>query len=110
MGSGSQLHKGIDIGVPVGTGAAAIGDGIVTETGCSSSWGKYIRYRLKDGKVVLYAHLSKILKDRGDAVTQGEIIALTGNTGASTGPHLHFAVYENGISTNPERLVKDLSN
>lgn len=88
---------------------AAIGDGIVTEAGSSPSWGNYIRYRLKDGKVVLYAHLSKTLKDRGDVVTQGETIALTGNTGASTGPHLHFAVYENGKSVNPEKIVKDLS-
>lgn len=108
--SESAFHKGVDIGVPVGTKAVAIGDGAVTETGSSPTLGNYIKYRLTDGRVVLYAHLQKTLKQKGDRVTQGEVVALTGNTGASTGAHLHFAVYENGKSVNPQELVKSLSN
>ena len=67
----------------------------------SYGWGTYLKIDHGDGIVTLYAHCSKLLKTTGDTVDKGETIALVGNTGNSTGPHLHFEVIVNGLQMNP---------
>lgn len=100
---------GIDYGVPVGTQVIAAHSGtvIVADSIDNSGYGKYIIVRHKTNGHVweeLYLHLSKVLVRRGDSVKQGEQIARSGNTGTSTGPHLHFSVKKDGKLVNPARF------
>ncbi|MBN1962770.1 MAG: M23 family metallopeptidase [Deltaproteobacteria bacterium] len=97
----SRAHNGIDYGVPVGTKVFAVGDGKVTRTGWRSGYGKYVQIRHANGWASEYGHLSKILIKTGQKVSQKDIIALTGNTGLSTGPHLHYGLMKNGSFVNP---------
>lgn len=83
----------------------AVSDGVVTEVGVSPSWGNYLRYLTSDGRVVIYAHLQGALISENESVKRGEVVALSGNTGASTGAHLHFGVYENGTSVDPLSII-----
>jgi murein DD-endopeptidase MepM/ murein hydrolase activator NlpD len=92
-------HNGIDFGLPTGSKILSAQDGVVVGTGntdiaCSgASYGKWILIRHNNGLSTLYAHLSQFLVSEGQSVKRGEVIALSGNTGYSTGPHLHFTVY-----------------
>lgn len=92
-------HNGIDFAVPVGTPILAAQSGIVvgtgnTDTQCSGvSYGKWVLIKHSNGLTTLYAHLSRIDVSSGDAVVALQKIGLSGNTGYSTGPHLHFTVY-----------------
>jgi murein DD-endopeptidase MepM/ murein hydrolase activator NlpD len=92
-------HNGVDFSAPIGTPIFAAESGVVlgignTDASCTGvSYGKWVLIRHTDGLTTLYAHLSKIDVISGQAVTVGEKIALSGNTGYSTGPHLHFTVY-----------------
>ncbi len=92
-------HNGIDFGIPKGTKILAAQDGTVLGTGntddacAGASYGKWILIKHSNGLSTLYAHLSSFLVSAGDKVSKGDIIALSGNTGYSTGPHLHFTVY-----------------
>lgn len=97
----AELHNGLDIAVPEGTGIAAVKSGIVTEVRNSATYGKLIRYETKDGYEVMYAHLSEVLAKVGEMVKQGQIIARSGNTGLSTGPHLHYSVWKDGELLDP---------
>ncbi len=94
-------HKGVDWAVPVGTTVYASSGGTVTRSGWSSSYGYCIYIQHPDGKETRYAHLSKLLVSVGDTVVQGQSIALSGNTGNSTGSHLHFEIRVNGVAVNP---------
>ncbi|MDQ5957404.1 MAG: Peptidase protein [Patescibacteria group bacterium] len=92
-------HNGIDFGVPVGTAIYSASDGVIVDTGntdaaCSgASFGKWILIKHNNGLTTLYAHLSSIGVSSGQSVSRGDKIGLSGNTGYSTGPHLHFTVY-----------------
>ena len=90
----SSFHTGIDYGCPEGTAILASNDGTVmaakTDGSSNGGYGKYIVIQHKDGKATLYGHLSKFLVITGQQVKQSEIIGYSGNTGNSTGPHLHF--------------------
>lgn len=97
----STNHKGIDIAAVVGSDVLAANSGTVTAAGFNNLSGNYIRVRGADGTETFYGHLSEILKKVGDVVTAGDIIAKSGNTGNSTGPHLHFGVYKNGVAIDP---------
>ena len=97
-----RLHAGIDFGAPVGSPVRAAADGKVEIAGPVSGFGNHVRIQHK-GFETSYSHLSEIptaVKPGAD-VTQGEIIALSGNTGLSTGPHLHFEFYLSGVAVNP---------
>ncbi|MCD7863744.1 MAG: peptidoglycan DD-metalloendopeptidase family protein [Lachnospiraceae bacterium] len=95
------VHKGVDWAVPVGTTVYASSGGTVTRAGWSSSYGYCIYIQHPDGKETRYAHCSKLYVSVGDTVVQGQAIALSGNTGRSTGPHLHFEIRVNGVAVNP---------
>ena len=90
------LHAGIDIANSIGTPVLAASDGVVISAGPYAGYGNMVKLRHADGTVTLYGHLSSIGVDVGQRVWAGDQIAKMGNTGNSTGPHLHFEVHLNG--------------
>ncbi|MDD5152749.1 MAG: M23 family metallopeptidase, partial [Candidatus Pacebacteria bacterium] len=97
----SGTHNGVDFAADVGTPVKAMLGGTVAGTGdtditcAGASFGKWVLIRHKDGLASLYAHFSLIKVSAGDVVTTGQLIGYSGNTGYSTGPHLHISVYAN---------------
>lgn len=98
-------HKGVDWGIALGTSVVASCGGTVSYAGWNGSYGNVIYINHPDGRQTRYAHLSKILVSKGDKVVQGQKIGLTGSTGRSTGPHLHFEMRINGTPVNPLKYV-----
>lgn len=96
-----RMHKGVDWACPVGTAVKASCSGTVVSAGWASGYGYCVKINHSDGRQTRYAHLSKILVSVGQSVSQGEKIALSGNTGRSTGPHVHFEILINGSQVNP---------
>jgi murein DD-endopeptidase MepM/ murein hydrolase activator NlpD len=96
-----SFHDGMDIGVGVGTPVRAALGGTVTMASYNGGYGLTVRVDHGGGLATEYAHLSKALVKVGDTVEAGENIAYSGNTGVSTGPHLHFMVLEDGTPTDP---------
>ena len=97
----STYHKGVDWATPVGTAVMASSSGTVTRAGWGSGYGYCVYIRHPDGRETRYGHLSKVLVSVGQKVSQGQKIALSGNTGVSTGPHLHFEILVGGKQVNP---------
>ncbi|HEY9844949.1 MAG TPA: peptidoglycan DD-metalloendopeptidase family protein [Candidatus Caenarcaniphilales bacterium] len=92
-----RMHRGIDIAAPVGTPIAAAASGIVVESGWNSGgYGNLVEIRHLDGSLTVYAHNKRLLARVGQQVDQGQQIAELGNTGRSTGPHLHFEIHPFG--------------
>jgi murein DD-endopeptidase MepM/ murein hydrolase activator NlpD len=101
-GIGSTNHKGTDIGrVGYTSSVYAAKAGTVIVAQRSSSYGNYVVIAHGTGNTTLYAHMSSIKVSVGQTVQQGAVIGITGSTGNSTGPHLHFEVTENGVRVNP---------
>ena len=100
-----RWHKGVDYACPVGTSVMASCGGTVSAAGWSSGYGYCVRIKHPDGRETRYAHLSKILVHAGQQVKQGEKIALSGNTGRSTGPHVHFEILINGSQVDPLKYM-----
>jgi len=96
-----KYHSGIDIAVPTGTPVLAADDGVVLVSGWRGGYGYFVA--IDHGKSIstCYGHNSQLLVKVGEKVTKGQRVALSGNTGLSTGPHLHFEVRVNGTPTNP---------
>ena len=99
------LHDGIDINALANTPVYAVADGTVSVAGWISGYGNYIQIEHANGLSSFYAHLNKINVSKGSVIRQGQNIALSGNTGIGTGPHLHFGVKKNGKSDNPEKYL-----
>lgn len=97
----STYHKGVDWAVPTGTAVVASCGGTVIKAGWGSGYGYVVYIRHEDGRETRYAHLSRVLVSTGQRVSQGQRIALSGSTGVSTGPHLHFEMLINGTQVNP---------
>ena len=96
-----RMHAGIDLALPTGSPVRSVGDGEVIEAGRESGYGNIVKIRLEDGTVNYYAHNSRLVVSVGEKVQAGDIIARSGNTGHSTGPHLHFEVRIDGSAINP---------
>jgi hypothetical protein len=96
-----NYHKGVDIGVPTGTEIRAGQDGVATTGYDAGGYGYYVTIENADGLVSKYAHCSELLVSNGQSVAIGDVIALVGSTGNSTGPHLHLEVLKNGQYLNP---------
>jgi murein DD-endopeptidase MepM/ murein hydrolase activator NlpD len=96
-----RTHKGVDWACAVGTTVFASSAGTVIQAAYSSSYGYNVVLSHPDGRMTRYAHCSKLLVQVGDYVEQGDTLALSGNTGDSTGPHLHFELYIGGSTVNP---------
>jgi murein DD-endopeptidase MepM/ murein hydrolase activator NlpD len=102
-----ERHPGLDIAVPVGTLVRASGSGTVERAGADPEYGSYVLLQHPDSYQTMYGHLSRILADSGATVQVGEAIGLSGNSGRSTAPHLHFEIRRQGVSLDPLTLVKD---
>lgn len=102
----TRLHKGIDIGAPIGTPVRPMMAGIVIRSGWVNGYGKMIEIFHGSGITTRYAHLDQILVRPGLYVRKGECIGLTGNTGRSTGPHLHFEIRHKGDPVDPLLLAR----
>jgi len=100
-----EFHKGLDIANHKGTKIMAAADGIVTYVGPRGLFGNLIIIDHGHGITTRYAHLEKTLFKKGDRVSRGNTIALMGNTGRSTGAHLHYEVRLNGIPVNPSNYI-----
>jgi murein DD-endopeptidase MepM/ murein hydrolase activator NlpD len=100
-----EFHQGFDISTRSGTPILATADGIVTFVGTKGLLGKTVVIDHGHGLVTRYGHCQKFLKKRGEKVKRWEPIALVGNTGRSTGPHVHYEVHLNGIPVNPEKYI-----
>ena len=96
-----RLHAGIDLGTPTGNDVLAADGGIVVRAGYFGGYGYCVDIDHQNGQMTRYGHLSSILVSVGDEVYEGQHIAESGNTGASTGPHLHFEIHTNGQSHDP---------
>lgn len=97
----STYHKGIDWAVPIGTTVVASSSGTVVKAGWASGYGYVVYINHADGRQTRYGHLSKVLVSVGQYVAQGQPIARSGNSGRSTGPHLHFEMLIGGTAVNP---------
>jgi murein DD-endopeptidase MepM/ murein hydrolase activator NlpD len=99
-------HPGVDIAVPADTYIRAAGGGIVAEVGEDLVYGRYVALDHGQGYSSLYAHASSTFVEQGQVVRRGEVIALSGNTGRSTAPHLHFEIMREGVAVDPLTLVR----
>jgi murein DD-endopeptidase MepM/ murein hydrolase activator NlpD len=102
-----EEHPGIDIAVPVGSMVRASGGGVVLQTGSHEEYGYFVLLEHPEGYQSMYGHLSRILAVQGMRARAGEVIALSGNTGRSSAPHLHFEIRLNGVSIDPGTMVKE---
>lgn len=100
-----QFHKGMDIAVPYGSDVRCTAEGTVIFAGVKGGYGNCVIVSHKNGLATLYGHLSQILTKVNDEVKVGEVIAKTGNSGRSTGPHLHYEVHRNGTPVNPKLFL-----
>lgn len=94
-------HNGVDLAVPEGTQVYAASDGTIVQSGWNGGYGISICIEHKDGSMTRYGHLSSNDVCVGDVVSQGDVIGLSGNTGNSTGPHVHFEIIVDGIPVDP---------
>lgn len=101
-----RMHKGVDWATPIGTNVYASSSGTVSIAGAVRGYGYAIYINHPDGRQTRYGHLSKVLVSPGQHVEQGQSIALSGNTGRSTGPHVHFEVLINGSQVNPLDYIR----
>jgi murein DD-endopeptidase MepM/ murein hydrolase activator NlpD len=101
-----DFHPGIDFATPEGSGVMAVAAGIVTGAGERSGYGNLVEIDHGNGYITRYGHNEKVLVKVGDRVLKGQNIALSGNTGRSTGPHVHFEVVLNGVVVNPEQYIE----
>lgn len=100
------FHAGIDIVSRYGAPVRTTADGIVYKVGYNRFLGRFVKIRHKHGFVTIYGHLRKYVVKRGERVKRGEIIGYVGNTGRSTGPHLHYEIRRWGKTLNPIRFVR----
>ena len=100
----SRLHKGLDFGAAYGAPIVAATDGVVAIAGWHGGHGKYVKINHVGGLGTGYGHMSRIVATPGQRVAQGQVIGYVGSTGLSTGPHLHYEVYKNGVAINPRSM------
>ncbi|MET0270036.1 MAG: peptidoglycan DD-metalloendopeptidase family protein [Sphingomonas sp.] len=97
----SRFHRGVDFGAAYGAPVVAATTGVIGYAGWHGGHGKYVMIRHGGGMATAYGHMSRIIAQAGARVTQGELIGYVGSTGLSTGPHLHYEVWRNGVAIDP---------
>jgi len=105
FGGGTQYHKGIDFEADVGDPVLAVADGVVSYSGERSGYGMVVEVDHGNGYVTRYAHNSTLLRRVGDLVRSGTQIAGAGSTGRSTGAHVHFEVWQDGVVVDPRKFL-----
>lgn len=98
-------HPGIDIAVAEGSYVRAAGAGVVTQAGEDPVYGKYVRIQHPEGYESVYGHASELFVINDEEVERHQVIALSGNTGTSTAPHLHFEIWKDGEPIDPRQVV-----
>lgn len=105
-----RVHHGIDLGTPMNTELRSIGEGVVEKIYNGGAIGKGVKIELEDGTHAIYGHMNDVSVRLGEKVHTGEFLGLSGNTGHSTGPHLHFALQkENGEFIDPTPIAENLA-
>jgi murein DD-endopeptidase MepM/ murein hydrolase activator NlpD len=105
-GAGNRMHEGTDMAGAYGLPVYATGDGVVTHAGWDSGYGRLVKIRHEFGIETRYAHLSAIKVRVGDRVSRGDRIGDMGNSGRSTGTHLHYEIRIGGRAVNPMTFIK----
>lgn len=111
FGGVTEDHKGLDLALPAGTPLPAIGAGRITEVAEDGVFGRYVAYQLDSGEIVRYAHLKSdapFLVAEGQRIVPGQTVGVSGNTGRSTGPHLHVSVQIGGNYVDPQPFLWQL--
>lgn len=101
-----KQHNGLDFAIQEGTPVCATGEGVVLFAGTALHYGEIVKVWHEGDFQTFYAHNSKLLVAAGDRVRRGEPIALSGNTGLTTGPHLHYEVRRRGVPENPRHYLE----
>ena len=100
-----KMHKGLDIGAPYGAPIHAVSDGTVEFAGRNGGYGNFVKLTHPGGLESGYGHMSRIVVSPGTRVSQGQIIGYVGSTGLSTGPHVHYELWKNGVAINPRQVA-----
>jgi len=101
----ARMHKGIDIAAPSGAPIRAPMDGVVQMAGWAGGYGKFVKLAHSGGMATGFGHMSRIAVSSGTRVTRGQVIGYVGSTGMSTGPHLHYELWKNGVPSNPGKVT-----
>ena len=101
-----HYHRGIDFAGREGSAVLAVASGVVTRSDRKRGYGKVVEINHGNGYVTRYGHNRTNLVKPGDTVRRGDVVALMGSTGKSTGPHVHFEVHRNGKIVNPSRYIR----
>jgi len=109
-GAGTRMHSGTDLAGAYGTAIYATADGVVTEAGWSNGYGRMVQIKHAFGLETRYAHLSQLRVEVGQKVSRGDRIGDMGNSGRSTGTHLHYEIHLNGTPINPMTFIKAATN
>ena len=99
-------HRGVDFAGKTGNDVIAVAAGVVTRSEMTSGYGNVVEIRHADGYTTRYGHNHENMVEVGQVVEKGEVIALLGSTGRSSGPHVHFEVHQNGRSVNPRKFIR----
>lgn len=110
FGRGGRMHEGLDFAGSYGTPIKATADGTVVEAGWSNGYGRMVKIRHDFGLETLYGHMSEIRVSEGQKVSRGDLVGDMGNSGRSTGTHLHYEVHIGGRPVNPMTFIKAASN
>lgn len=107
----TKPHTGVDLSMPEGTKLRSLIDGVVEQVyNGDGNIGKGLKVTSEDGTSIIYGHMSDVDLSVGDTINKGDFIGLSGNTGHSTGPHLHFGMKENGEFIDPSEHIESLTN
>jgi murein DD-endopeptidase MepM/ murein hydrolase activator NlpD len=106
-GTVDEAHPGVDIAIPTGTMVRAAAGGSVVQAGPDPEYGSFVLLQHPAGYQTVYGHLSRILVSANDTVEAGQVLGLSGNTGRSSAPHLHFEIRRDGKSLDPLTMVKE---
>jgi len=101
----ARMHRGIDFGAPHGTPIVAVADGHLVRAGWAGGYGRQVRIAHGDGLLTSYSHMSRIVAPEDGMIRRGELIGYVGSSGLSTGPHLHYEVWKNGVAVNPASVT-----
>jgi murein DD-endopeptidase MepM/ murein hydrolase activator NlpD len=104
-GSSAEVHQGLDIAVARGTPIRAAGGGTVSDAGRDTEYGLFVKLEHPDEYQTMYGHASRLLVQQGDSIAAGQVIGLSGSTGRSTAPHLHFEILKAGEAIDPRPQV-----